>query len=268
MPRKSTKSGPTDDDRPTYLAKPMADVAAVLDDRITKGRDLQSQLQLEVLSVPGRMQELKEAHRSWDSYNATYLERAFTTKELFSNYTWWPGIAFGGPISDADRLQDLRQDLERDLGILTRLRDELSLYEPPDEQAPAIAVASMPTRYRDVHIHIERSTVGQLNLGDMIGDIETHLKSVSGPSADDMSRVIKQLVEAVLGDAKLPEHAKRETIQNIELIAAAAAEPPAKRKLGPIKAVLTATGGLLAAGSSAMTIWEGSRPLLHRFFGI
>lgn len=268
MPRKSSKRASADDERPTYLAKPIADVAAALDERISKGRELQSQLQQNVLSVPGRLQELKETHRIWDSYNATYLERAFTTKELLDEYTWWPGIAFGGPESDADRLADLQDDLQRDLAILGRLRERLSLYEAPRDPARPADIALSPLRYRDVHIHIEGSTVGQLNLGTIIGDIETHLKAVSGPSAEDMNRIIKQLVEAVLGDAKLPEDAKRETIQNIELIAAAAAEPPANRKLGPIKAALAATGGLLAAGSSAMIIWEGSAKLLHKFFGI
>jgi len=84
-----------DDERPTYLAPGFtsAVVAAALDDRISKGRELLVQIDVHVFPQLGRADELNGDYRAWHNYNATYLERAFTSKELRVEYE---GVFIGG----------------------------------------------------------------------------------------------------------------------------------------------------------------------------
>lgn len=91
----ATRSGSADDDRPTYLAPGFAAavVAAALDDRIAKGRDLLAQIDVHVYPQPGRADEVNGKYWAWFNYNATYLERAFTTKELRTEFE---GVFIGG----------------------------------------------------------------------------------------------------------------------------------------------------------------------------
>ena len=94
--RKTTRSGSADDDDgPTYLAPGFtsAVVAAVLDDRIAKGRELLAQIDVHVFPQPGCADELNSKYWAWHNYNATYLERAFTTRELRKDFE---GIFIGG----------------------------------------------------------------------------------------------------------------------------------------------------------------------------
>jgi hypothetical protein len=62
--------------------------------------------------------------------------------------------------------------------------------------------------------------------------------------------MLKSLVEAISGDDRLPDRAKREALENIEVLVSAAVQPAGRRAIGPVRAVLTATGALLAAGST------------------
>ncbi len=134
--------------------------------------------------------------------------------------------------------------------------------------ATAVVKPAEGPRYGDVHIHIEGSTVGQLNLGQVVGNIETHLNAVSGATADELKSIVAQLVEAVAADERLSEGDKRDVLLNIDYLSEEAAAPTGVRKLWVVKAVLYWMGWTLGAGGSAVTVWEAAHPVLHRFFGV
>jgi hypothetical protein len=119
------------DERRTYLVKPFAEVAAELDYRIAKGRELRAQLEHSVLPIPERLDELGTKYWDWHDYNATYLGRAFSTKELHRSYADPRIVRIGVTSAYADLLRDLGLDLMRDIGFLVSLRDRLRAYVAP-----------------------------------------------------------------------------------------------------------------------------------------
>ncbi len=148
--RKATGGGAAHDERPTYLAAGFtsAVVAAALDDRIAKGRELLARVDVNVFPQPGHFDELDREHSAWHNYNATYLERAFTTKELRKEFE---GVFFGiigSRRTDLDRIRELAQALQRDISKLVDIQGRLPLYEPAKaDTAPAgIAAASVVLR--------------------------------------------------------------------------------------------------------------------------
>lgn len=123
-----------DENQPrTYLVQPFAKVAAELDNRITKGRELRAQLDHSNLPVPERFEELGAKYWSWYDDNATYLMRAFTTKEFHESYTGARIVGIAGTSAYADLLRDLALDLMRDISFLVSLRDRLRGYIAPAE---------------------------------------------------------------------------------------------------------------------------------------
>lgn len=111
MPRRKTSSGGAgDEDEPAYLRKPLAEVAAALDDQIAKGRELLAPIDAHVLPAGG-IDELSAQHSAWHNYSATYLERAFTSSALRREFEGVFIGGFGGPHSAMDRIRDLAYDL-------------------------------------------------------------------------------------------------------------------------------------------------------------
>ena len=82
------------------------------------------------------MDDLSAQFSAWRNFNKTYLERAFTTKEL---HDWYEGAVYfavgGSRQTDLDRLRELAQDLRRDINKLVDLRERLPLYEPSEQQS-------------------------------------------------------------------------------------------------------------------------------------
>jgi hypothetical protein len=129
---RKTSGRDSDEDQPrTYLVKPFHKVAAELDDRITKGRELRAQLEHSTLPIPERVEDLGARYWSWHDDNATYLERAFSTKELHRSYTDAGLVRIADTSGFADLLRDLALDLMRDTAFLVSLRDRLRAYEAP-----------------------------------------------------------------------------------------------------------------------------------------
>jgi len=68
------------------------------------------------------------------------------------------------------------------------------------------------THHNEVHIH--GNTIGNLNLGDQIGTINTALQQISEASPE-MVEALKQLTEAVAESKALSDESKRESIEAI-----------------------------------------------------
>lgn len=142
MPRRKTSRG-QEDHGPTYLVKPVVEVASELDDRIKMGQELQRMLSPSgagQLLLGGQLDEAKSKYRMWQSYNVTYLERAFSTNEIANDYSG-AGMPVIGTLytSDVTVWRELGRDVHRDVRYLISLFERLKLYEAsePRIQAPA-----------------------------------------------------------------------------------------------------------------------------------
>ena len=111
------------------------------------------------------------------------------------------------------------------------------------------------------------STVGQVNLGQVIGNIQTSIDVVSGPRSDDFKRAMEELLVAIQGDEVLSGSAKADALKQLEYIAEAASQPVAKRRASVLDAVLARVPLVLAAGEASAKAWSTFGPEVTRFLG-
>ena len=259
---------PLEPERPR-LTMSREKAAEELDERIMVGRELRAKLNPGDLMAGNRLDAAEAEMKRWSSFNAELLHSMFTTDRVANSYFYAAPHRMRTVYGErADiRYTHLLEGYDKRIAELGLIKEKLRLYEV-DAERPVAPPAHGAPHFRELHIHVERSTIGQFNLGQVVGNIETNLQAVSGPSAEELAQVLKSLVEAVATDTALPDEAKQEALENIEVLASAAAQPPARRAIGPVKAVLAATGALLGAGSSALTIWQAAEPLLRAHFGM
>lgn len=223
------KGGSTDDEQPAYRKRPLAEIAAVLDDRIAKGRELLAQIDVQVFPQPGRVEELSAQFWAWHNYTATYLERTFTTKELRVDYE---GIVFGivgGRQTDLDRVRDLAVDLRRDINKLLDLHGRLSLYEPPEPQTPATTASAAVPASRPINVTI-KGQVGQVNFADLIEHVDARIEQVDQRGEGGLAEGLQQLADAIKAASEAAEDQREDALDAVAVLAEVGAQPVKERR--------------------------------------
>ncbi len=245
--RKTTRGGSTYDEGPTYLAKPFAEVAAVLDVQIAKGRELLGQFDVHLFPQPGRVEDLSANYWSWHNYNATYLERAFTTKELHDNFEGVLFAVVSGRETDLDRLRELAQDLQRDINHLVGLRERLPLYEPPEQPAHTVTPTSTATKQPLPPINVTfQGQVGQVNLADVIKHADARIEQVDQRGEGGLAEGLKQLADAIKAATEAAEDQREDALDAVAVLAEVGAQPVNERgKLrGRVRGAIAVITGL------------------------
>jgi hypothetical protein len=118
-----------------------------------------------------------------------------------------------------------------------------------------------------VIIHIEGSTVANLNLGTVIGNIQATVNTLQ-QSDPEIATALAKLVEAVGKDESLGDQ-RREIIESLNEVAEEAKKPGASRRIARVSILLLGIGSyILTNSANAAQIWQTwSKPIL-RFFGL
>jgi hypothetical protein len=229
--RKATKGGSADDEGPPYLAPGFTafGVAAALDDREAKGRALLAQIDDNVYPLPGRADEVRASYRAWHNYNATYLDKAFTTRELRREYEGIGWVAFGGPESDLDRIRDTIRDLQRDINKLMDIKVRLPLYERPASHPGAVPPpqASSPLYPQSINVTIHH--VGQLNLADVLQHAEARIKQVDRRGDVPLAEALQKLADAINTANEAAEDQREDALDAVAELAEVGAMPTDER---------------------------------------
>lgn len=151
--------------------------------------------------------------------------------------------------------------VERTLDYFFRTMAELQ------HEARRVAMMRTMSELAGVHINVTDSQIGTLNLGMIIGDVENHLASVTGPEADDVRLALHQIAEAVVAEPALSDTDREVLLQNVDLLAEEASKEPAKRRTAVAKTVLATLAAALSAAGSLATVWTTVGPTLSHFFG-
>jgi hypothetical protein len=228
--RRTTRGGSADDDRPTYLAPGFtaAGVAAALDDRIAKGRQLLALIDVHVFPQPGLADELNGEHRIWSNYNATYLERAFTTKELRKEYEGVFIGGFGSRPSDLDRIRELAHDLQRDINKLVDIHGRLLLYEPPEQHGEATPRAAAEPARRPINVTIH-GQVGQFNLAEVIERADANIDQVDKRGDTKLAEGLHHLRNAINAASEAADDQREDGINAVGDLAEVGALPTEER---------------------------------------
>ena len=226
--RKSGRSGSTDDDEPTYLRRPFEEVAAALDDRMAKGRELLAQIDLHVFPQAGRADQLKGEYQAWHNYNATYLERVFTSKELRTDYEGFFIGGIGARASDLDRIRETAHELERDLNKLMDIKGRLSLYAAPEELPRPTASSQPAQRQQPIHVTFQ-GQVGQVNLADLMQRVDAEIAQVDRRGEGSLAEALQSLTNAIRGANEAAQDKREDALDGIAVLAEVGAIPPQER---------------------------------------
>jgi len=239
-------------------------VASALDDRVAKGRALLAQIDVHVFPQPGRFHHLNREHSAWHNYNATYLERAFTTKELRKEFE---GIFFGmigGRQTDLDRIRELAQDLQRDIGKLIDIQGRLPLYEPPGQQHEA-ATARFATPARRAPINMTfKAPVGQVNLAKLIERADASIVQVDQRGEARLAEGLQHLTDAIKAANEAAEDQREDALDAVAVLAEVGSLPPEERgKLrGRVRGAFLVIKELVQIAPSVKKAWDAWGPAI------
>ena len=131
------------------------------------------------------------------------------------------------------------------------------------EQARA---GSSPRQSGPVTINVY-GTVGNLNTGQVLGNINANLSVAIGASADELRLAVKKIVEEVESAQSIDDRVKAEILENFEALSAQAAAAPEDRKSGIIRSLLGGIADALQVTSGTVAAWQQYGPGILKFFG-
>ncbi len=120
-----------------------------------------------------------------------------------------------------------------------------------------------------IHLHIENSSVANLNLGNQVGTINAALEVISGQPgpSQEVAEALKQLTEATVAEKALPDSEKQEVVQALSALAEQAAKKPEERSKGSLRAIVSWLPTAIAAAADLTTLWGKFGPVIKAFFG-
>ncbi len=259
MPRRSTEPP-----RRARLRDSQEQAKAKLEERIALGRELERKLSYPF--VRGGVETAEEEFDRWHEVNVAVLSAMFDTEDVARSY-YVARSTFLVSVYDSEgtRLRRVQDNFRSCINKLGTIIETLPTYDQAPPTAPAPIVQAAP--FRHVTINMYGGAVGNLNLGQLIGTIETHVNAVSGPDADQLRAAVKELVEATSRDARLSNKERTEVLEALDMVSEEAAKLVAERRGTVIRRALAAIPVVLNTATEAKTVWDTFGPVITGFFG-
>jgi hypothetical protein len=119
---------------------------------------------------------------------------------------------------------------------------------------------------RPIHFEIKNSQIGTLNLGTILGGVETNLTVLENRDAEEVSKGLTELTQAAIDDEDLIEDARRELIESISILSEEAAKEPEERRATIVTSVMNSLALMTSTAAGLATIWTTVEPVLAAFF--
>ena len=118
-----------------------------------------------------------------------------------------------------------------------------------------------------VIISIQGSTVAALNLGNVMGNIQSVIVSLEDSGNRELAEGLKNLIEKVAAAEELGSQ-RRDVIDSLTVIGEEAAKPQTDRRTGVARSLMRSVGAALGHVANLAQIWTALAPLIERHFGI
>jgi hypothetical protein len=112
--------------------------------------------------------------------------------------------------------------------------------------------------------NISNSTVTNLNLGTVLGDLSASVQLLNNHGQNEFARQIQDLTEA-LASANIPDDQRREFLEHLAVVSSEVSLPPERRKIAPLRASITALRDGLANAAQLAALWPPIEHLLKSF---
>jgi len=164
----------------------------------------------------------------------------------------------------------LSERLQHRINKLRTIVQKLPLYGLAEEahaepQASPKAQTQRGPSHVTVNVH---APVGTLNTGEVLGNIHSHVSTVTGMSAADFRSAITEFARVIGENRDLPEQRRKAVLETIDLVAEEANQPPEKRRLEAIQLLLLAIPALVDVSNVAVQAWNTYGPAIRAYLGL
>lgn len=105
-------------------------------------------------------------------------------------------------------------------------------------------------------INISQSTVATLNLGTVVGELNSSIQTLTNAGQDDLAKSIQQLTEAITASLHSEEPLRKDLLEHLALVSAEAALPAERRKMGPLRSSIGILRSSLSVATELFTLWQ------------
>ena len=111
------------------------------------------------------------------------------------------------------------------------------------------------------NININNSNVGAINTGN-VKSIDVNLSVMKSQGEIELSELIRELTEKLIGSNQLTVEDKSEVLEQISFISEQVCIPPDQRKNGLLKTNFATIPAVISKSKELLEIWEKIEPLL------
>lgn len=140
----------------------------------------------------------------------------------------------------------------RAYGLKARLKQQLTALS-----LEARLGMHQPNKHSGTTVHISNSTISNLNLGNVVGDLNSSIQQLDTEGRNDLAEALRNLTEAVGASGDLNDEIRKEMLEHLSIVSGEAAKPAGSRKMGPLKTSFEAIKSGLAVGTQLMMLWQG-----------
>lgn len=123
-----------------------------------------------------------------------------------------------------------------------------------------------PETERTMKIEIQNSVIHQLNLGDVLGDMNSSVSTLQEAGNQELAHALKALIEQFGSSSAAAPEVKKDAIENLALIGQQATLPPEQRKQGLVKAALGYIRACVESVGPLSEAWKTFGPVIEKFF--
>ncbi len=105
-------------------------------------------------------------------------------------------------------------------------------------------------------VNISHSAVATLNLGSIVGELNSSIQILSNAGQGELAKSVGQLTEAITASPHFNETLRRDLLEHLALVSAEAALPVEKRKMGPLKSSIATLRSGLSVATQLVTLWQ------------
>jgi len=106
-----------------------------------------------------------------------------------------------------------------------------------------------------VTFKISNSTIANLNLGNVFGDITASVQTLNGHGQKELADIIRAVTEAIATSTEVQGDYRKELLEHLSVVSTEAALPPEKRKMGPLKGSITFVREGLNSATQLVALW-------------
>jgi hypothetical protein len=114
-----------------------------------------------------------------------------------------------------------------------------------------------PEEPRVTTFNISHSTIANLNLGSVMGDLNSSIQHLNTEGRNELAEEFRKMAEAIGSSQDLNDDARKEMLENLSVVSEESAKPPEQRKMGPLKSSLVAIKSSIGIAAQLLAVYQG-----------